>query len=127
MPDLNSPSAPPTHSGPAPPPFEFELRHSDRSATWIGVSGELAHDSVAQFEQAMRDALSNARLLIIDLRQLTGIDDTGAQVILDAHARARRSRRRLVFVRGAAEIDRLLERFGLSDRLEIVDIRAGAR
>lgn len=123
MPDLNPPSESPTQPGLGPRRFECELRSSDRAAAWIRVSGDLDLGSAPQLEQALRDALPSALLLIIDLRQLTGIDSTGLHVLLEADARARRGRRRLVFIRGAAQIDRLFELFGLSDRLEIVDLK----
>lgn len=61
--------------------------------------------------------------MIIDLRQLTFIHSVGLNVIAEAHARARRSNRRLVFVRGPAQIDRLFELVGLAERLEIIDLK----
>jgi anti-anti-sigma factor len=122
LPDRSPPESP-TRLTPAAHSFQCEVRSSDRAATWIRVCGELDLGSAPQFEQALRYSLSSALLVIIDLRQLTFIDSTGLHVIAEADARARRSSRRLVFVRGPAQIDGLFELVGLSDRLEIIDIK----
>lgn len=66
-------------------------------------------------------ALSCARLVIIDLRQLTFIDSTGLHLIIAADASARLSSRRLIVIRGPAHIDRLFTLVGISDRVEITD------
>jgi anti-anti-sigma factor len=62
-------------------------------------------------------------LVIVDLRQLTFIDSTGLHVLIEADARARRIRRRLVLARGPARIDRLFQILGLSERLKIIDLK----
>ena len=71
----------------------------------------------------MHDALSSARLVVADLRQLSFMDSTGLHLLIATDARARRSYRRLVIVRGPAQIDRLFELIGLSERLEIIDLK----
>ena len=117
-----APESPP-RLRPAGRHFECEVRSSGRAATWIRPCGELDLGSEPQFEQALREALSSALLVIIDLRELIFIDSTSLHLIIDADARARRSRRRLVFVRGPAQVDCLFELVGLSDRLEIIDLK----
>ena len=123
MPDLRLPPESPIQSGPTAQNFECEVRTSDGAATWVRVCGELDLDSAPQFEQALQDSLSSALLVIIDLRQLMFISSAGLHVIAAADARARRSNRRLVFVRGPAQIDRLFELVGLADRLETIDLK----
>ena len=117
------------------PPFSFDdepartfgcvLTHSDPDAAWIAVSGDLDLATVAQLHQALRDALSTARVVTVDLRRLTHIDSTGLNLIADADAYARRGARRLVFVRGPAHIDRLCGLVGLYDQINIVDLPIG--
>jgi anti-sigma B factor antagonist len=121
LPDLNPP--PESSTEPRPLDFACELRSSGRAATWLRAHGALDLRSAPEFEQAARRALSSAVLVIVDLRQLTFIDSTGLQVIMELDARARRSYRRLVFVRAPAPIDRLFELVGLSGRLEVIDLR----
>ena len=75
--------------------------------------------------QALQEALSRALLVVVDLRELAFIDSTGLHMLIKPDARARRTGRRLVFVRGPAQIDRVLELIGLSGRLEIIDLEPG--
>lgn len=67
-------------------------------------------------DRALRGAIG-------DLRQLTFMDSAGVHAIIKADAQARSNARRLVLVRGPAQIDRLLELVGLSDQLEIIDLK----
>ena len=121
MSDLSPP--PKSSTKPQLPRFECELRSSRRAATWIRTCGEWDLRAAPQFEQALHAALAGARLVIVDLRQLTFIDSTGQHLIIEAAARARRSGRRLVFVRGPVQIDLLFELIGLAYRLEITDLK----
>jgi anti-sigma B factor antagonist len=114
---------PPTRFRLADRNYECEVSSSGRAATWMRVRGELDLDSAPQFDLALRESLASALLVIVDLRELTFIDSSGLHLIMEADARARRSGRRLVFVRAPAQIDRLFKLLGLSARLEIIDLR----
>jgi anti-anti-sigma factor len=116
------PPDPPPQLSPDRQHFACELRFSGHAAAWIHGRGDLDLAATPQFEQALQDALPSALLIIVDLRQLTFMDSTGVHMILEADARARRSARRLVFLRGPAQIDRLFELVGLSSRLAIIDL-----
>jgi len=120
--DLSPPSESPTQRRPVSPHFECGLRANGRAGAWIRVCGELDLATAAPFERALQDALSSALLIIIDLRELTFIDGSGLRPIIEAHAQAGRSGRRLVFIRGPAKIDRLFALVGLSDRLQLIDL-----
>jgi anti-sigma B factor antagonist len=120
--NLSTPPESPTQLRPADKQFECEVRASGRAGAWIRLCGELDIATAPQFEQAVQDSLSSALLVIIDLRELTFMDSTGVHVIVQADARGRRSGRRLVLVRGPAQIDRMFKLVGLSDRLGIVDL-----
>jgi anti-sigma B factor antagonist len=112
-----------TPSAAASQTFECAVRESGRNAAWIRVSGELDIATGTQLEQTLREALGSARLVVVDLRQLTFMDSTGVHLMIEADARARRSAQRLVRVRGPEQIDRLFDLVGLTDRLEIVDLK----
>ena len=116
------PVAPLSYDSGAPCSFGCVLSHCHQSEAWIAVSGELDLATVAQLDQALRDALSTAGVVTVDLRRLTHIDSTGLHLILEADARARRDARRLVFVRGPAHIDRLFDLVGISDQINIIDL-----
>jgi anti-sigma B factor antagonist len=101
--------------------FDYELRH-DRDAVWIRLGGELDLVSSTQLKQDLRNAVATQRLIVVDLRDLAFMDSAGLHAIVDADNRARVSGSRLVLIRGPAQIDRLFELVGVSDRLEIVDL-----
>ena len=61
------------------------------------------------------------QLIVLDLRDLTFMDSTGLHVVIDSYNRARQRGSRLVMIRGSAQVDRLFELVGVSDRFEIVD------
>lgn len=101
--------------------FRLEIRN-EHEATVIAVSGELdLASSPALQEELDRAGASNARLLIIDLRELDFMDSTGLSVLVRAHQRAEEHGRRLAMVRGPQQVQRLLNLTGVADRLTMVD------
>ncbi len=122
MPSSNPlPEAPPVREAAV---FGCVLHHSGRDAAWIRLSGELDLATAPQLTMRLDEALISARLVVIDLRQLTFMDSTGLAVLINAHNRARRGERRLVLIRGPLQVDRLLKLTGLADRLEITDLQS---
>jgi anti-anti-sigma factor len=97
----------------------WEDRGSD--VAWVQMAGELDIASAPALERALRDAEHRSRLVVLDLRELTFTDTSGVHVISQATIHARAAARRLVVVRGPAQVDRM---FGLttSNVLEIVDL-----
>jgi anti-anti-sigma factor len=91
-------------------------------AAWVRVRGELDLMSAPEFERTLAAAQAHGRMVIVDLRDLRFLDSTGLRTILEADARARDSRARLVLIRGASNIDRLFAIAGLEDHLEIIDL-----
>ncbi len=64
--------------------------------------------------------------MILDLRGLTFIDVTGVHLIVEASLRAALFGGRLIVVRGPAQVQRLLERPGMGDGVEMVDFPLAA-
>ncbi len=64
--------------------------------------------TVPLVEQTLRRAELRSRLVVLDLRELSFIGASGAQVIAYASICARRARRRLILVRGPSQVDRCL-------------------
>lgn len=79
-----------------------------------------------QLRQTINDSLERVLLVTIDVRALTFIDSTGLHAIIDADARAHQTGHRLVLIRGSAQINRLFQVVGLTDRLKIVDLSPDA-
>jgi anti-anti-sigma factor len=59
---------------------------------------------------------------MLDLRELTFIDRSAVDVIVDAAVRARRRGGRLMLARGPAEVDRLFTLTGACDQVLIIDL-----
>jgi len=62
-------------------------------------------------------------MVVLDMRELTFMDTSGAHAITDAAIRARQAGRRLVLLRGPAAVDRVFTLMGSSEHLEIADLR----
>jgi anti-anti-sigma factor len=105
-----------------PPPFECSWRPGGSGAAWVHVAGELDLANTYQLSQALRDAQLYARVVVLDLRELTFIESTGVHVILDAAANVRPGKGRLILVRGPAHVDRALTLTGVPSQVLIVDL-----
>jgi anti-sigma B factor antagonist len=86
------------------------------------MTGELDLASSPQFRQTLREAIRRVRLLMLDLRELSFIDCSGAHVILDVAKEAERGGDQLLIVRGPAQVDRLLTLTAVSERVPIIDL-----
>lgn len=107
---------------PAPAPFVCRWKAGGADAAWVHVAGELDIATVVQFRQMLRDAQLSARLVVLDLRGLTLVDGAGLHVIIDAARDARLAERRLIVVRGPANIDRVFTLTGACEQVEIFDL-----
>jgi anti-anti-sigma factor len=88
----------------------------------VALAGELDIVNAPQLENQLAAIEADAAdTLILDLRDLEFIDSTGLRALIAANERARSAGRRLVVVRGAKAVDRLLSLTQLDQRLEIVD------
>lgn len=106
----------------APEPYGFEcVRHEVADGTVrLALSGELDVATSPELDQALRDAQLRARIVTLDLRDLTFMECSGLSVVLTAATRARASGDRLRVVRGPASVERLFLLVGADHQLEIV-------
>jgi anti-anti-sigma factor len=88
----------------------------------VHVAGELDVATAPALEQTLRRAELRARLVALDLRELTFMDSCGVHVIVYASIRAWRAGRRLVLVRGSAPVDRVFTLTKTSELVEVVDL-----
>jgi anti-anti-sigma factor len=86
------------------------------------LGGELDIATAPQLERTLDLPQLLARIVVLDLRELTFIDSCGVHAIVAASNRARRAGRRLVLLRGPPAVDRMLTPTGYSDQLEIGDL-----
>ena len=78
----------PTASGADTPAFVCTCRDAGRDAVWVRAEGELDIATAPRIERTLRRAELRARLVVLDLRQLTFIDCSGVHRIVDAAIRA---------------------------------------
>jgi anti-sigma B factor antagonist len=89
---------------------------------WVQLTGELDLLTAPVLQRHLREALAHATLVVIDLRQLSFIDATGVHVICNASERADAEGRRLMVLRGPAQVDRLFTLTSLSEKLAMFDV-----
>ncbi len=124
MPDLVPPSEPPPQLAAVPSRFEAVLQFSGRAAAWIRLRGDFDLAAEQQFVHATEQAFSSALLVIVDLREVTFIDSVGLGALTGADARAQRSGRRLIVVRGTGQVARLCDLVGIPERLQFIDLKS---
>jgi anti-sigma B factor antagonist len=91
-------------------------------AAWVHLAGELNVATVPQPDRTLRGPRVQARLVVLDLRDLEFMDGPCAHALVSHAARARKAGRRLVLLRGPAIVDRMSTLAGCSSDLEIGDI-----
>ena len=107
----------PARRAQAPPAgFKCALSYGGLATAWVRAAGELDIAAALELEQMLRDAVVRARLLVLDLRELTFIDSSGVHVIVDACVRAERAPCRVVVIQGSPQVQRVFALTGL-DRL----------
>jgi anti-anti-sigma factor len=94
----------------------------DGDAHVIALSGELDLAGADLLEgELQRVEASDAREIVVDLRDLDFIDSTGVRLIYMADLRARKDSCRLTIRRGPDRVQRLFVMTDLADRLPFVD------
>jgi anti-sigma B factor antagonist len=83
------------------------------------LDGELDLATVPVAEQAINRVGDDVKTLVLDLRKLSFLDSSGLRLILATDDAS--GSRRVVVVRGPAQVDRVFELTGTGARLEIVD------
>jgi anti-sigma B factor antagonist len=102
-----------------PPRFHCSWTGGGPDAAWVHVVGELDIATTPQLERTLRDAQLEARLVVLDLRELAFMDSTGVHAIVNAGIRARQGARRLLVLRGPPHVDRAFTLAGRRDDVEI--------
>jgi anti-sigma B factor antagonist len=113
----------PVRPADAPPPgFVCSWTDGAPEACWVHVAGGLDAAVASKLERTLSEFWQRARLVVLDLRELSFIDGAGVRAVVNASARARRAGRRLVLLRGPPDVDRMFAVAGNSDQLEIGDL-----
>jgi len=87
----------------------------------VRVAGEVDVATTPQLVRMLQRAQSQARLVIVDLDDVTFIDSAGVHAIVDAGVRGRGVGRRLMLLRPPRDIDRVFRLTGACDDIEYRD------
>ena len=105
-----------------PPRFDCSCTGGGPDAAWVHVVGELDIATTPQLERTLREAQLEARLVVLDLRELLFMDSSGVHAIVNAGIRARQAARRLLVLRGPPNVDGVFTLAGRRDAVEIRDL-----
>jgi anti-sigma B factor antagonist len=108
-----------------PPSFGCSWTGGGPDGSWVRVVGELDIATTPQLERTLREAQLEARLVVLDLRELVFMDSSGVHAIVNAGIRARQAARRLLVLRGPPNVDRVFTPSGRFDDVEIHDLDPG--
>jgi anti-anti-sigma factor len=117
-----SSSSPTSRCASPAPPFECSWQAGGFGAAWVHVAGEVDLATSPQLLQALAESQVDARLVVLDVREVTFVDSAGVHAILAAAVKARREGHRLMLVRGSAHVDRVLALTGASAQISTFDL-----
>ena len=101
--------------------FGLVLERLPSGAVRVKLRGELDFEHAYTFDEELRGVEgAQPPCILLDLRELSFVDSCGMGRLIAARRRARRAGRRLLLVRGARAIDRLLALTALEEEFEIV-------
>ncbi len=90
-------------------------------AVRVALRGELDLEHAYTFDEELKRVEgTRPPCLVLDLRGLSFLDSCGLARLLAAQRRARRDRRRLLFVRGTTAVQRLLAITAIDDHFDMV-------
>ena len=96
--------------------------HGAVDVGWVRIIGALDGATATQLERTLRLRGLRTRMVVLDLRELTFMDWSGVQAVVDASARARKAGRRLVVMHVAPQVKRMFVDAGSSEVVEIADL-----
>ena len=102
-------------------PFVCTCRANGVDGAWVHVAGELDLATAPALRSALDEALTFARLVVLDVRGLTFADCAGVHVVVDAHAQSHAAGTRLVLIGGARCVDVVFTLSGIAGELEFLD------
>lgn len=112
-----SPNSPGLGSSPL---FSCSRRAEGRDSIRLILAGELDLSVRPHFEQALKDAQSDASRVVIDLQALTLIDCASLSVVFDAAVEARRRDAVLIMLDPRGQVRRVLDLTGAPDGVAVL-------
>lgn len=104
--------------GASPSSFACSCTDGGLNGAWVHVAGELDMATAPELERTLGGVRSQARLVVLDLRELAFTDVSGLHAIVDASISARQRDSRLVLVRPPPDVDRTFRLIRSCDEIE---------
>lgn len=104
-----------------PPLFSCTRRAEGGSSIRLVLAGELDLSARAHFEQALKDAQTDAGRVILDLQALTLIDCASLSVVFDAALEARRRNAVLILLDPRGQVRRVLDLTGAPEGVAVLE------
>ena len=101
-------------------PFACSWRREGPAAASVQASGELDIATSPQLGVLLHEALGHARLVLLDVREVSFMDCSAVHAIVDASAAARQVGRRLLLVGISQQAATLFEMTGTASEVEMV-------
>jgi anti-sigma B factor antagonist len=111
-------------AGALPPAFHCSWTDGGLDGAWVRLAGELDVATTPRLERVLREPRLQARLIVLDLRDLAFMDSSGVHAIVDASVRARQVGHRVLLLRGRPGVDRVFTLTGSSEDVGNGDIHA---
>jgi anti-anti-sigma factor len=111
---------------PAPGHIKLQIVDTGSGRHTLCLSGELDSASTPEFELLLKDHVSRASEIVIDLQNVSFIDSSGLRAILVCQATCEHSGIAFHLTRGKQQVRRLFDTVGLSDRLPFIDSPPGS-
>jgi anti-anti-sigma factor len=92
-----------------------------RDTVWVHVSGELDIVTTPRLQRVLRECQRQARVVVLDLRELLFMDSCGVHAIVGATLRARQLGHRLIVIRGTENVHRMFALTGSCETIEFGD------
>jgi anti-anti-sigma factor len=105
-------------------PFVCSWAKSGLDAAWMHVSGALDLKAAPQMKQTLHESQSTARLVVLDVSELSFMDPDGLRAIVSASIHARMIGRRLVVLCGSTNVDGVRMLAANPDTVELADLDA---
>jgi len=102
------------------PPLVCSWTRDRPELAWVRLAGELELSGAPLLARTLRELRLQARVMVVDLRELELIDSFGVHAIVNAAIAAREVGHRLVLVRGRPSVD---AKFTLAAQCAAVEIR----
>jgi anti-sigma B factor antagonist len=105
--------------------FACRWRLEGRAAASVRVAGDLDHATAPQLRTALEEALVYARLVLVDVSDVSFMDSSGLRVILEASIGARSQDARVLLVGVSEQVEALIDLTATRPHIDLLRLDGG--